>query len=247
MVEITCQYCGDTIMGWRKTQRFCSKSCAKRMRDPSNGLSKVKMRCDFCGNIFLKIPANSSLNTNNYIKHDFCSQKCYHQFRSTITTTECKWCNKKVERAACKMRQNPSGNIFCSLSCSMSYRNANKTSGYRRSKLEVYLEDKIHDVYPSLECECNNRKIIGYELDFYFPRVNMAIEINGITHYQPIYGQLTLDRTQKADKEKIARCQQIGITLYIIDVSDYGHINQIILEYYWSIIGPLLEIYTLRS
>ena len=40
----------------------------------------------------------------------------------------------------------------------------------------------------------NNSTTISSELDFYFPQLKLAIEINGIVHYEPIYGSNKFDK-----------------------------------------------------
>lgn len=67
---------------------------------------------------------------------------------------------------------------------------------------------------------CNDRKLLkGLELDFYFPDLKLAFELNGITHYEPIYGIDRLKRSQDSDKRKMSFCYELGIELAIIDIS----------------------------
>ena len=47
--------------------------------------------------------------------------------------------------------------------------------------------------YSDLTFSCNQKEIIGSELDFYFPTLKLAIQINGPLHYYPIYGKKKLD------------------------------------------------------
>ena len=51
----------------------------------------------------------------------------------------------------------------------------------------------------------------------YIPSLKLAFEIQGIFHYEPIFGQEKLDQIQKNDKDKIKKCLEQGITLYQID------------------------------
>ena len=80
-------------------------------------------------------------------------------------------------------------NNFCSKSCAAIFNNKNKEYGIRRSKIEVLIEDMIKSDFPNISFSCNNKSIIESELDFYFPELKIAIQINGPTHYKPIYGQ----------------------------------------------------------
>ena len=63
----------------------------------------------------------------------------------------------------------------------------------------------------------NSKKIIGSELDIYFPKLKIAFEINGPFHYRPIYGEEKFQRIVKMDQQKKLLCEQNGIDLFIID------------------------------
>jgi len=71
-------------------------------------------------------------------------------------------------------------------------------------------------MFPYLEYECN-KLYHGYEFDFMFPTLSLAIEINGIFHREPIYGEEKLKRTQKRDREKKKICKKHGIKLIILE------------------------------
>lgn len=88
-----------------------------------------------------------------------------------------------------------------------------------RSNIEVYIENKVRTEFPNLLLICNDRKTIYYELDFYFPELRFAIELNGIVHYEPIYGNESFEKTQYKDKQKIILCYEKGIELCVIDIS----------------------------
>ena len=105
-----------------------------------------------------------------------------------------------------KYKKRKSDRLFCSSSCAAKYNNAHKTYGTRRSKLEAYLESQLRSEFPQLELICNGKNAIGSELDFYFPQLRLAIELNGILHYEPIYGADRLERTQANDQQKGISC-----------------------------------------
>jgi hypothetical protein len=108
---------------------------------------------------------------------------------------------------------------FCSRSCSCSWHNTNKTYGFRRSKIEKYIETNITDRHQQLDFCFNDRKRIGLELDILIPTINLAIEINGITHYKPIFGKDKFETIRSNDKKKYDLCQSKGIELHVIDIS----------------------------
>lgn len=116
-------------------------------------------------------------------------------------------------------KKSKSGHIFCNQSCAAKYTNTHKTWGTRRSKLEGWLEEKLRELYPELDIHCNRTDAIQGELDFYFPGLKLAFELNGIFHYEPIYGTERLGKTQSNDARKFAACTERGIELCILDTS----------------------------
>ena len=84
-------------------------------------------------------------------------------------------------------RGSKSGHLFCNHSCAATYNITHKTVGTRRSKLEVWLESQLRELYPNLTLLPNDKTAINSELDFYFPELKLAFELNGIFHYEPIY------------------------------------------------------------
>jgi hypothetical protein len=126
-----------------------------------------------------------------------------------------------------------SENHFCSRSCSITYKNKHKPTGTRRSKLEVYIEEQIKIDFATLNMICNGKEAIGSELDFYFPELKLAIELNGIFHYEPIYGNSKLEQIKNNDKQKTIRCYECGIELCVIDASKCKYLtNKSKTEYY---------------
>ena len=150
----------------------------------------------------------------------YCSQQCSGDHNKLVNTvkTVCKTCNKDISKL--KNQYNRTTNHFCSSSCSATYVNKNKTYGTRRSKLEVYLEEQLTTLYPNLEISYSNKTIIGSELDIYIPSLRLAFEIQGIFHYEPIYGEEKLKQIQKNDLEKIGMCKKFNVDLVCIDVRE---------------------------
>lgn len=109
--------------------------------------------------------------------------------------------------------------FFCSSSCAATFNNTHKTTGIRKSKLESYLETKLTELYPNLEIDFNKKCAIDSELDIYIPKLKIAFELNGILHYEPIYGEEKLSQILKNDSRKIKACLDKDIELHIIDVT----------------------------
>jgi len=82
--------------------------------------------------------------------------------------------------------------------------------------------------------------VIKSELDFYFPELKFAIELNGIFHYEPIYGQDKLEKIQSNDGRKLIACYENGVELAIVDSSSCKYLNQNAKDKYYTIVKSLV-------
>lgn len=121
------------------------------------------------------------------------------------------------------------------------YNNKHKKRGSQRSKLEKYIEDQLANLYPHLTVLYNDRTTIKAELDIYIPSLQLAIELNGIFHYEPIFGELKLSQTQTNDKRKFQACLEEKIELCIIDTSTMKYFKPANAEKYLKIVTNLLD------
>ncbi len=80
------------------------------------------------------------------------------------------------------------------------------------------MEKQLIIRYPNLDIKFNDVSIIGAELDIYIPSLSLAFELNGIFHYEPIYGIDNLIAVQERDKRKVQACIDNDIDLWVIDV-----------------------------
>lgn len=147
---------------------------------------------------------------------------------------ECVNCQKKY---TIKSRKDK----FCSRSCAAKYNNANKLYGYRRSKLEMFVECKLIEFYPKLEFHFNRKDTIKSELDIYIPSIKLAFELNGIFHYEPIYSKEQLKSIQNNDDRKFQACLERGIELCIIDASKQKKFNEKTSQQYIDIIFDIIN------
>lgn len=154
----------------------------------------------------------------------YCSKDCQHLDEGKLHELRCTNCGKNFVKSNNQKKRTK--NDFCSSSCAATYNNKNKKHGSKRSKLEKLIEKSLKEHYPELIILANSKKIIGSELDFYIPHFDLAIEINGIFHYKPIYGEEKLKQIQKNDLEKQRKCKELGIKLYIINCSEHSYINK---------------------
>lgn len=158
-----------------------------------------------------------------YPRH-FCSNKCLGIFKSLEKTklVSCANCGTQLRRQISSLKKSKSGGFYCNHSCAATYSNLHKTTGNRKSKLECWLESQLTSLYPNLEIHFNKKNTIGSELDIYIPSLNLAFELNGIFHYEPIHGENKLNQIQTNDKIKKCICAALNIKLIIIDVSKYN-------------------------
>lgn len=130
---------------------------------------------------------------------------------------------------------------FCNHSCSATYNNTHKTKGYRRSKLEIYIENQLKLIFPDIIFEFNQKGAINSELDIYIPSLKLAFELNGIFHYEPIYGADKLSQIQNNDNRKFQACLERGIELCIIDTSTYSYFKEQTAKKYLEIVLNIIR------
>ena len=179
-------------------------------------MSTIILTCEHCGQPFerqLRL-FNSRMKNSKRI---FCSLQCSNKRRTAEhqIIQMCLNCGEPFESHINKLEKHK----FCSQSCSATFNNKNKTTGTRRSKIERFIEEQLTILFTDLEIVFNDKNIIGSELDIYFPSLKLAFELNGIFHYEPIFGETKLDRIQSNDKTKMIDCIKNGIDLCVIDIS----------------------------
>ena len=133
------------------------------------------------------------------------------------------------------------GNVFCNRSCAASYNNCHKSYGYRRSKLEIYIEEQLTLEFPLIHFVFNSKSLINSELDIFLPQFKLAIELNGIVHYKPIYGVNKFIRINNNDRQKVISCTNQEIKLVIIDTSKCSTIKQF--PKYYELVKHIIEQY----
>ena len=180
----------------------------------------IKLKCSFCKSFFereLRFIKGAQKRRNQ--KNFFCYQKCKHKYYKIYPNKiKCLQCNSIIK--------NPGIKKFCNRSCAATYNNTHKTKGTRISKLELWLQEQLLKIYPKLEFYFNRKDTINSELDIYIPSLKLAFELNGIFHYEPIYGSEKLAQIQNNDSRKFQACLERNISLCIIDTSKYSYFKE---------------------
>lgn len=188
--------------------------------------SILPMKCERCGETFYakKKEINKALNGHPTVKIKYCSNHCKHNTENNTNEVTCNNCGKNFMKRISEIKKTP--NNFCCQSCAATYNNTHKTTGTRRSKLEIWLEIKLIESYPNLKIHFNHKDTINSELDIYIPSLKLAFELNGIFHYEPIYGQDKLNQIQNNDNRKFQACIEHGIELCLIDISSQNYFKE---------------------
>ncbi|MCK9615779.1 MAG: hypothetical protein M0R48_09835 [Candidatus Omnitrophica bacterium] len=195
--------------------------------DKAKSRQRLTLKCRHCGKTFFrpknKIQVIIKGNDKTYLG-DFCSQICRRAFEFPPVYVNCETCDKSFSKKPSQIKK--SKHNFCCKSCSCTYSNTHKMKGTRISKLEKWLATKLSSLYPNLEFHFNRKDAINSELDIYIPSFKLAFELNGIFHYEPIYGPEKLDQIQNNDNRKFAACLEQGIELCIIDTSKQKYFKE---------------------
>lgn len=210
--------------------------------DALPGPRLVPAVCLICEQEFSRRKEIFEKSLKKYGKAGYCSRACSNKSKINHVFLPCEECGVISQKRAYDLDKNK--HVFCSYRCHALFKNRNKEHGTCRSEIERYIEDMLKQKFNGLEVVCNDVTILGgQELDFYFPSLKLAVELNGITHYEPIYGVDRLSRSQESDSRKMIRCYEKGIELAVIDVSGAKYLTQKWKDTYWnevqSILGPL--------
>ena len=195
--------------------------------DNAKSIDKLPLKCEHCGETFYIVKKEIT----RILKHKldwgrFCSRECVDKSKNKSIEITCTECGKSFTIKQSEYKKSKSGNHFCSKSCATKYNNAHKTKGTRISKLELYIQSQLLKLYPNLTFLFNDKTTINSELDIYIPSLKLAFELNGVFHYEPIFGQNKLEKIQENDNNKFQKCINHNISLCIIDVSSQKYFKE---------------------
>jgi len=184
----------------------------------SRYIDSLKLQCSYCRKEFLETKKQilKALNGHKSIKCLYCSVECRNNGKNKQQIVNCSQCNKSFSKRLNQIKK--SLNHFCCCSCNITYNNQHKTKGTRVSKLELFIQNMLTGRY-NFDFHFNRSDTINSELDIYIPSLKLAFELNGIFHYEPIFGEDKLQKTVNNDNRKFQACLERGIELCIIDTS----------------------------
>jgi hypothetical protein len=206
-------------------KKFCSHKCF--LTTSSKSKCSVVIDCSQCGEKVLKYKSQMC----NY---NFCDSVCAGNHSGMIKSEKakfevvCSYCDCIFHRPQSIINRKDRTNteFFCSKKCKGCYDSTitkgifdpNSSFVKKRSALELYIEEKIKLNFPYIKLAINNRSLLEsrLEVDFYFPDLKLAIEVNGIVHYKAIYGEEAFIKIQEKDNRKIQLCEEKKIDLIII-------------------------------
>ncbi len=206
----------------------------------TKGCDKLPFECYQCSKTFF----TSKNQVKSYLsrkldKNKYCSHECAFAARVKIVDVPCDYCSIKFFKQYHQIKR--TNKNFCSMSCAAYYRNKNKVTGNSRSKLEYWLQSQLDALYPHIDIQYNKVNAIGSELDIYIPSMKLAFELNGIFHYQPIFGEDRLFKVQANDVNKHKACLENKIDLCTIDTSQQKKFKESTSKKYLDIITNILN------
>ncbi len=205
--KVTCVVCDSEFeKNPAEQKRYPVHCCSVKCRSKYNDRREAR-KCKQCDGDVFRPP--SILKGR---KNIFCSQDCFDIFQDQKTEVKCEKCGKKVWKSPSAMKER---HYFCSRQCFSRY-------AFSESFVETEFEKLIKPL--GIPYYRNNRSVLhgcaknggGLELDFYFPTIKFAVEVNGACHYKPIYGQNTLVQVKFRDRNKRRACKRRGIILRVV-------------------------------
>lgn len=206
----------------------------------AKSIDELPCKCYQCDSIFYSEKRRiTRWLTKGVRAPKYCSKNCQSLSQIKKKNISCTNCDYFFEIVPSDFKK--SSNHFCSQSCSTIYNNKHKTTGNRRSKLEKYIEEQLTILYPKLEIHFNRKDTIDSELDIYVPSLNLAFELNGIFHYEPIYGVDKFQQIQLNDVSKSKACHDAKIDLCVIDSSQQKYVKPSTSQKYLDIITDIIK------
>lgn len=216
---VNCIDCSIDFKIWKCIDQkiYRCKDCIEKNKSKLTERRKNKKETDI--KILICSYCNKSYQTESKTTK-YCSHKC-KKLNSKKYQYTCKNCNIAYFSSEKKSK-------YCSNSCKSrnlnlhNFAHNSHNKKFSRSKMEKYIEYNLILDFPNIQILFNDKETLGSELDIYFPDLKLAIELNGIFHYMPIYGKDRLEKIQNRDKNKSLLCYEKGIELLVINTGNKG-------------------------
>jgi len=121
-----------------------------------------------------------------------------------------------------------------------------KRASQEGSKLEKYIRDKLTS--EKYVIEYHKKGVVpnsNLEVDIYLPELGIAIEIDGPSHFLPIWGEEALNRTVKSDNEKNGLLRYHGVMVLRV-AQKRKTLSQKSMRDTWSAIEKELKILSVK-
>ncbi len=237
-IECTCGFCGvkflrpeNYIKKTKSGLQFCSQGCSRKWYKRNNitiggfDFSWVNDKKKYPQILFTE---------NDVIKVNTPKTSC-----DKVLPMKCSLCGEIFYVSVKSLYDLKSGKAklqYCSRKCFNEYQrifHQKKRESYRATKVskhEMYVDNLLKDIFPTIKYETYNRTIIPpLELDFWFPDYKIAIELNGAQHYRNAFeknNDKLLKKVKVHDKLKSEMAKTLGIKLLVIDTSrDFNFTN----------------------
>ena len=90
-----------------------------------------------------------------------------------------------------------------------------------QSQAEEQVTAFLRLAFPGINISRNDKSVLGrQEIDIHLVDYKIAIEVDGITHSKPIYGEKRLQESLARDRKKEAKLQELGFLLYRVDIAE---------------------------
>lgn len=130
----------------------------KKQFDQAKGEENLPLSCYQCNTTFyLKKSYISSISQRKLNLAKYCSRKCYYESKIKKIIIKCGHCEKPILKKISEIKRSKSNKGFCNRSCAVKYNNTHKLYGYRRSKIEIWIEEQLKILYPKLNILFNDK------------------------------------------------------------------------------------------
>lgn len=194
----TCKNCGKEFLNNRLDVEFCSKSCATKYQR-NHGITIYKIADVISKNNQISVHELSSiLNTSQKTIYNLLNKYGYHSYMEFVGTVK-----------GVYIQKNRSDTSISALRCFEIISNIL----HENYELEVSFDGLVNKI--------TGRKL---RIDCYFKNSNIAVEYNGIQHYEfvPFFhtDKNSFEYQKYKDSEKVKYCNSHGIKLIIVSYKE---------------------------